>query len=53
MRAGLGGGRLAMADQWHFNLAPYLWMTGIKGDVMASQHWTIGGGLARQDGDKA
>jgi hypothetical protein len=57
MRAGLGGGRLAMAaaivlamavptwaqaqggptgamdDQWHFNLAPYLWMTGIKGDV--------------------
>jgi hypothetical protein len=57
MRAGLGGGRLAMAaaivlalaaptwaqtqggptgamdDEWHFNLAPYLWMTGIKGDV--------------------
>jgi hypothetical protein len=57
MRAGLGGGRLAMAaaiglamaaptwaetqggptaamdGQWHFNLVPYMWMSGIKGDV--------------------
>jgi len=23
----------AMDDTWHFNLAPYMWMTGIKGDV--------------------
>ena len=23
----------AMDDRWHFNLAPYFWMTGIKGDV--------------------
>ena len=23
----------AMDDAWHFNLVPYLWMTGIKGDV--------------------
>ena len=23
----------AMDDAWHFNLVPYLWMTGIEGDV--------------------
>jgi hypothetical protein len=23
----------AMDDRWHFNVAPYMWMTGIKGDV--------------------
>ena len=28
-----GGPTGAMDDQWHFNLAPYMWMTGIKGDV--------------------
>lgn len=25
----------AMDGQWHFNLAPYMWMTGIEGDVSA------------------
>ena len=25
----------AMDGQWHFNLAPYMWMTGIEGDVTA------------------
>jgi hypothetical protein len=28
-----GGPTGAMDDQWHFTLAPYMWMTGIKGDV--------------------
>jgi hypothetical protein len=23
----------AMDGQWHFNLAPYMWMSGVKGDV--------------------
>jgi len=23
----------AMDDRWHFNVAPYMWMSGIKGDV--------------------
>ena len=57
MRAGFGGGRLAMAvaivlvmalptwaqdqggprvamdGQWHFSVTPYMWFTGIEGDV--------------------
>jgi hypothetical protein len=28
-----GGPTGAMDDEWHFNVVPYLWMTGIKGDV--------------------
>jgi hypothetical protein len=28
-----GGATTAMDDEWHFTIAPYLWMTGIKGDV--------------------
>jgi hypothetical protein len=27
------GPTAAMDDQWHFNLVPYMWMTGIEGDV--------------------
>ena len=27
------GPAAAMDDRWHLNLVPYLWMTGIKGDV--------------------
>jgi len=28
-----GGSASAMDGQWHFTVAPYFWMTGIKGDV--------------------
>ena len=33
---GQGGPTSAMDDAWHFNLAPYMWMSGIKGDVSAA-----------------
>ncbi len=26
----------AMDDRWHFNLVPYMWLTGIKGEVSAA-----------------
>jgi len=28
-----GGPTAAMDDQWHFTVAPYMWFSGIKGDV--------------------
>jgi hypothetical protein len=28
-----GGPTAAMDGQWHFNLVPYMWMSGIKGEV--------------------
>jgi hypothetical protein len=28
-----GGPTAAMDDRWHFTIAPYFWMSGIKGDV--------------------
>jgi hypothetical protein len=30
---GQGGPTSAMDGQWHFTVAPYMWFTGIKGDV--------------------
>jgi hypothetical protein len=30
---GQGGPTAAMDDEWHFILAPYLWMSGIEGEV--------------------
>jgi hypothetical protein len=31
----------AMDGRWHFNLAPYVWMTGIKGDVSVGNRLTV------------
>ena len=50
---------LAMDDQWHFMVAPYLWTSALEGDVSVkglpevpieksfsdiSEHWTLGAG---------
>jgi hypothetical protein len=31
----------AMDGRWHFNLAPYMWMTGIKGDISVGNRLSV------------
>src|SRR5262245_10483994 len=36
-----GGPTAAMDDQWHFTVAPYFWMSGIKGSLSVANLPTV------------
>jgi hypothetical protein len=39
-----GGPTAAMDGQWHFAVTPYMWFTGIKGDVSVKGTAEVPGG---------